>query len=332
MRDAEGASPAGHVFDPGVATDLERALAALDDDAPDPRAGLFGPGSTVWEVNRETALFLGAGRALLMQLAHPAVAQAIVDHSPVRHAPVARFHRTFRPVYAMVFGSRAQAYGCARAVHRTHAAIGGTLPATDAHRAAGTAYRANDPEASRWVYATLAQSALVTRELVLPPLGDAAVDAYCDESRRFGALFGLGAEALPADRSGLDALVDAALDDGTLAVGAAGAELARFFLEREGGLLGRLVPRWYVALTAELLPAPLREVFGLRPDAADVAAAARTLDRVRRLYPRLPPRLRYVPPYHEALERLAGRRGPSLATRLGNRLWIGRSRLPGAIG
>jgi len=42
----------------------------------------------------------------------------------------------------------------------------------------------------------------------------------------------------------------------------------------------------------------------------------------------LPSRLRYVGPYHEARERLAGRTSPRFLTRLSNRAWIGQSMLP----
>ena len=47
-----------------------------------------------------------------------------------------------------------------------------------------------------------------------------------------------------------------------------------------------------------------------------------------RIYPHLPARLRYVGPYHEAKQRLAGRPHPDLLARLSNRLWIGQSSLP----
>jgi len=41
----------------------------------DPDAGLFGPDSVTWRIDREAFLLLGAGpRALLMQVAHPAIA------------------------------------------------------------------------------------------------------------------------------------------------------------------------------------------------------------------------------------------------------------------
>src|SRR5215211_7211666 len=45
---------------------------------------------------------------------------------------------------------------------------------------------------------------------------------------------------------------------------------------------------------------------------------------IRRIYPVLPTRLRYVAPYQEALGRLCGRSRPDLMTRYLNHLWIGR--------
>lgn len=42
--------------------------------AGDGAAGVFGPGSMVWRVDREAAIFLGAGRALLADQA-PLLAQ-----------------------------------------------------------------------------------------------------------------------------------------------------------------------------------------------------------------------------------------------------------------
>lgn len=52
----------------------------------DPNVGLFGPSSKLWEVNREAIVFLGAGRASLLQLAHPWVAYGVEHHSLTRYA------------------------------------------------------------------------------------------------------------------------------------------------------------------------------------------------------------------------------------------------------
>jgi len=61
---------------------IEERLAALGSCVTNPTLGLFGPGSLMWQVGRESACFQGAGRALL-QLARPWIAQAIANHSPV---------------------------------------------------------------------------------------------------------------------------------------------------------------------------------------------------------------------------------------------------------
>jgi len=54
--------------------DLEVELRFVRGHAAGSLAGVFGPDSATWRVNREAAIFLGAGRALLLQLAHPSVA------------------------------------------------------------------------------------------------------------------------------------------------------------------------------------------------------------------------------------------------------------------
>src|ERR1700730_2221850 len=53
-----------------------------------------------------------------------------------------------------------------------------------------------------------------------------------------------------------------------------------------------------------------------------IAEAA--IARIRRVYPALPERLRYVGPYQEAVARLSGRRRSELLTQWANQLWIGR--------
>jgi hypothetical protein len=65
----------------------------------------------MWQLAREQAIFLGAGRALLLQLAHPWVSTGICEHSRTLADPIDRFHRTFNVIFTMVFGSLNQALG-----------------------------------------------------------------------------------------------------------------------------------------------------------------------------------------------------------------------------
>jgi uncharacterized protein (DUF2236 family) len=179
------------------ANDLEAELSLVRARAAGPRAGVFGPESGIWNVDREAAIFLGAGRALLLQLAHPWVAAAIAEHSKVFADPIGRFHRTFRTMFTMVFGTLDQAFEAARRLHARHAEITGLMPITAGPFAAGSPYFANENSALRWVHATLIETALIARDLVLPALSAQERARYYAESRTFGALFGIPQADLP---------------------------------------------------------------------------------------------------------------------------------------
>ena len=57
--------------------------------------GMYGPDSEAWALNRESMLLLGAGpRALLLQIAHPAVAAGVDAHSDFRMDPWRRLAAT----------------------------------------------------------------------------------------------------------------------------------------------------------------------------------------------------------------------------------------------
>lgn len=305
--------------------DLELALEQVRNDAAGPVAGVFGPDTVTWRIDREAAVFLGAGRALLLQLAHPWVAAAIAEHSTTLVDPIGRFHRTFDVVFAMVFGSLDRALLSARQLHRRHTMIVGEMPETVGPFAAGSRYCANEIASLRWVHATLVESALMAHDLVLPPLSIEERERYWAESRTFGALFGLTGDDLPADWSGFAAYTAAMMQSETLTVSPAAREIAAQIL---GGARPWLrPPRWYRALTAKMLPERLRAGFALALDQRDVRSADRALRWIRRVYPRLPDRLRYASPYHEAQARLRGEAQPDWMTRCLNRAWIGRPQM-----
>src|SRR3954449_5075968 len=150
---------------------LEQSLALVRSHAAGSKAGVFGPSSQIWRIDREAAVFLGAGRALLMQLAHPWVATAIAQHSTALGDPIGRFHRTFEIVFTLVFGSLEQALATSRRLHRRHAAISGYIPQRLGQYPKGSPYRANEVSALMWVHATLVETALTVHGLVLEPLG-----------------------------------------------------------------------------------------------------------------------------------------------------------------
>src|SRR5919197_4089720 len=139
-------------------------------------AGLYPEGSITRRVNRENVLVLGGGRALLMQLAHPSVAQGVDEHSDFRTRPVQRLRRTIHMTMAIVFGDRETALTAARAVNQAHA------------RVRGRDYTALDPDLLLWVHATLVDSVLVTYETFVKPLARQEREEFYEESKALGEL------------------------------------------------------------------------------------------------------------------------------------------------
>jgi uncharacterized protein (DUF2236 family) len=311
-----------------TAVDLERELVMVRSAAVGGPAGIFGPDSVIWRIDREAAIFLGAGRALLLQLAHPWVASAIAQHSRSLADPIGRFHRTFSIVFTMVFGTTDQALAAARRLHRRHTAISGTLEEDVGAFAIGSPYRGNDDAALRWVHATLTDTALLAYQLVNPPLSSEDRERYYEEMRLFAALFGIPRSALPQSWADFAKYIDEMFSSDTLTVSSAARSIAAELFCGAGTRLR--APFWYRALTASLLPPRLRDAFELPYGRSEQRSVERFLTVIRRIHPWMPARLRYVAPYHEALARLAGRDRPAPLTRVLNRFWIGRSSM--AIG
>jgi uncharacterized protein (DUF2236 family) len=302
--------------------DFERCLDGVRGAPAVPGDGVFGPASMIWQVHREAALFLGAGRALLLQLAHPWVAAGVADQSQVFANPLGRFHRTFSTVYTMAFGTRDQALGVARRLYRRHGAVAGILPEAAGAFATGSAYSANEVDALRWVHATLVDTAILSHDLVLPPLSDAERERYWAETRTFASLFGIPQQELPADWASFQAYTAAMAQSDVLTVSSAARDIARRIFSGEATWISP--PRWFCALTAQMLPERLRVAFDLPFDETERRRAERARVWLRRTYPLLPDRLRTVGPYQEACARVRGEHGPGPVTRLLNRVWIGR--------
>lgn len=302
--------------------DFERCLETVRAGAAGPREGVFGPTSVTWRVNREAAIFLGAGRALLLQLAHPWVAAAIGDQSRVFADPIGRFHRTFNVTFTMAFGTLDQALDMARRLHRRHAVIEGVLPASAGPFVTGSPYRANDMAALRWVHATLVETGLLAHDLILPSLADPDRERYWSEQRFSAGLFGIPQDCLAEDWASFVSYVQELSNSDVLTVSPAARHIAGELFS--GRVTGIRVPAWYRALTAQMLPERLRIGFGLPFGDAERRSAGRALTWMRRIYCSLPDRLRTVGPYQEAQTRVRGEDRLAYGTRWLNRLWIGR--------
>ena len=302
--------------------DMEQLLSELERLPGEPRAGFFGPDSVSWRVNRESVLFLAAGRAALLQLAHPWVAAAILHHSHLLNDAIGRFHSTFRIVYTMLFGTRAQALAASRQLHRRHSGITGELPNPIGVHTRGEHYEANEVTALLWVYATLIESAVLAYEFVLPPLSPSDREQYYEETKRLAILFSVPPQALPSCWPDFKRYCAEMSDSPLLGVDENARTLGHSVMSGVGTWVRP--PRWYRTLTAYWMPPRFRPAFDLEFGAAEEDALRRLRRNLRLVYPRIPRPLRFVGPFHEAEARLHGR-APGPFTRQSNRFWMGRS-------
>lgn len=267
----------------------------------DPVAGFFGPDSVSWRISRESILFLGSMRALMLQLAHPFVAQAVFEHSKYKEDPLGRGLRTFDAVFKVLYGSRDTAIKAAARIYAVHDRIRGVLPVATPQGPAGTPYYGLNPEALLWVHATLVDGAVQTYEMIYGPLGDATREAYWRESIVFARLFGVPPAVIPETWSAFIAWRDHMLQE-RLTVIPAAREVGDTLIHARG--IYRPIEPANIVLAAGMLPPKFRAAFGLPWTTPVRAAFQATIALARRTQPRLHPRLRYLPAWHAAMARI----------------------------
>lgn len=307
---------------------FEQQLERIRRECRDPVEGVFGPGSMMWEINKyPLSAMQGAGRALLLQIAHPWITNAIDEHSKTREDPVGRGNRTFTHVGRMVFGSLDQAIDSARVVYRLHTTIRGKLLQGSSASPAGNDYLANEIQASVWVHATLWDTSAMMYEMFVRPLTPEEKERYYQETRRFAWMFGIPDEALPRDWSDFMAYNEKMWNGPELQVNANTRELAGFLFRPKQKYL-RAGMRWIMQVTTVTLPEKVRTAFGLEADAATRRRVARAAAFFRAVHRYAPGRLTLNPSFIEARARLQGKRADWLTRRL-NRAMLGREELVG---
>jgi uncharacterized protein (DUF2236 family) len=158
----------------------------------------FSPTGKVHQLHRERSLILfGGQRALLMQIAHPLVAQGVLDYSSVKKDPFKRLNRTLELTQSFIFGTNEEVMQIAEKINRVHRAVKGNLPQNVGDYHSGTSYHALDPELLMWVWATLADTAVLVYETFIEPLTDAQKESYYQEYKKLLTPLGGNIETTP---------------------------------------------------------------------------------------------------------------------------------------
>jgi uncharacterized protein (DUF2236 family) len=298
--------------------------------------GLFGPKSHTWRIDREAFLLLGIGpRALLLQIAHPAVAAGVADHSDFRADPWSRLAGTVRSYLRITYGTTAEARAEVRRLNALHRTVRGRIPG-------GGAYAARDPDLALWVHATLVDSTIAGAHEWLAPLdADARARIYA-ESIPVARAFGIPPDRLPPDVDAFDAYVAGMLGPGgPVHPGPVAKELAGVILHPRPGpairtlvtalpgavpcpILGALgaaadqIPSravaWLIWPAIGLLPPAVREAYGLPWGPAERAVSSWLVGAWRTWNGVLPTSWRWMSQAQAADRRMApGRAGIATA-------------------
>jgi uncharacterized protein (DUF2236 family) len=218
--------------------------------APPPRVrDRLGDRDVLRTLAAEPLVGLAAGRALLMQLAHPTVARGVAEHSDFADRPLARLFGTLDFLLITTYGTPEQVERVAAQVRGIHTAV------------RGEGYSGNAPDLQLWVNATLIDSALHIHERFMRPDGTAFAEAYYLQARIVADVLGCPLESQPPDLAAFRAYMDETA--AALEVTATAREVADAVLYPRK--LRVLFPALAVfrLITAALLPDPLREQFGL---------------------------------------------------------------------
>jgi len=261
------------------------------------------------DIAAEAILIAGGGRAILLQVAHPAVGRGVAEHSDFASRPLDRLHATLTYVYAVVYGGPPERAEVRRRVNLAHAPV-------HADAAGGVAYDAYDPALQLWVAATLYETAVDLYQRVFGRLDEASADRIYQEYAQIGTVLQVPQDAWPPDRAAFRDYWDAVLP--TLRTDASTRRVARELLT------ARNAPRWLRAcmppvrlITVALLPADVRDAYGLRLSARNTRRFRRWMRALAMIYPRLPRGIRFAPrdALMRRLRRAAVQRAAATASR-----------------
>lgn len=237
------------------------------------------------DVAQEGVLLAGGARAILLQLANPAVGRGVARHSDFASNPLQRLRNTLSYVYVVVYGTPDEVARITRLVDATHAPI------------RGVGYDAVDPRLQLWVAATLYDTAAGLYERIFGPLSPEDAEAVYQDYAILGTALQMPQDLWPRDLPAFreywaSAVAALRTDPETRAV-------ARELLHPKRGPLWLRASMPLVRLmTAGLLTPAERTMFELPWSEGRERRFDRAIRTIAALYPRLPRRLRQWPRNH----------------------------------
>jgi uncharacterized protein (DUF2236 family) len=201
---------------------------------------------------------------VLLQVAHPLVAAGVVHHSDYRGDLWRRLARTLRALYLIAYGTKREAERAGEAVQAVHARVHGKTPMQLGCFPPGTPYSASDPELMLWVHATLVEASLAVYQRFVRALSPEDQERYYQEMALVARLFGTPVSVIPPLLADFRDYFAAQIASATITVTAPAREVAAVILDAPLPAPIRVLVPAHRLSTAGLLPARLRQEYGLR--------------------------------------------------------------------
>ncbi len=240
------------------------------------------PVLTVADYIDEAYVFLGAGAAVLLQMAMPGVGHGVADHSDTLSDPLGRLRTTMSYIYAVSIGTDAERKAIVEMVNKAHIPV------------RGEGYNAFDPKLQLWVAATLYHGGIDLHERLHGPMDPASAEAIYRESQAYGTALQVRDEMWPEDLAGFREYWDSTVAE--LAVDGKVLAYARNLLK------GGSAP-WYIRIgmplnrlvTTGLLPEQVRRAYRLKWSRPRQLLFDTLFRVIRVVYPWIPRAVRTLP-------------------------------------
>lgn len=260
----------------------EQVLATSPDDALLDR---LGDTKKLQKVAREGLLIAGGASAILLQVAMPGVAKGVDEHSNFAYRPIRRLDSTMTYIYCMTFGNKEEKRAVIEAVHKAHASV------------RGADYSADDPELQMWVAATLYATGIFMYEEAFGPLDPREADEIYREWSVMAESLRVPPGVWPKDRKAFWEYWDEQV--AKLEITPHAQRVAEDLLHNKRlPLLARPFMPMVRLTTTYMLPASVREGYGLETSQLGLYVYKSLVFITRITYPALPDSIRLYPMNH----------------------------------
>lgn len=261
------------------------------------------PGSLMWQDFGSYLFHLMLPQAFILQSAHPVINAAVTVDKKYLHDPWGRARGSTKLLWPVVYARPEKAIEMGRSLRELHRSIKGA----DKH---GNKFYALDPEAYSWVHVTGFYSVVKMHEWFGEPLTPEQRAAHFAEWKQMAGMLGIADRFIPQTEEAywehFNHIIEERLDTHNEALNDI---LAPMYYSNYPvpPKLEEQLPTWLwklmilpfslfaYRLTVATLPDNYRRKAGLRYNLADKAAFKAFCWAVRKAYPKVPEKDRYIP-------------------------------------